>query len=58
MPKPFYTYKQFYFKQLRVKHNYQVLTLRVRANLGAMVMNGYSAFSKAPVLLEPHRQIV
>ena len=27
-------------------------------DLGAVVINGYSAFTKAPVLLEPHYQIV
>ena len=37
---------------------YQVLQLRDRVDLGAMVMKGYSAFSKAPVLVEPHHQIV
>ena len=37
---------------------YQVLERRVRVDLGAMVMKGYSAFPKAPVLLEPHHQIV
>ena len=33
---------------------YQVLPLRVRVDLGAMAMKGYSAFPKAPALLEPH----
>ena len=37
---------------------YQVLPLWARVDLGAMVMKGYSAFSKAPALLEPHHQIV
>ena len=36
----------------------QVLTLRVRVNLGVMAMKGYSAFPKATTLLEPHQQIV
>ena len=29
-----------------------------RVDLGAMAMKGYSAFPKAPALLEPHHQIV
>ena len=37
---------------------YQVLPLRARVNLGTMAMKGYSAFPKAPALLEPHHQIV
>ena len=37
---------------------YQVLPLWARVDLGAMVMKGYSAFPKAPALLEPHHQIV
>ena len=37
---------------------YQVLPLRVRVNLGAMAMKGYSAFPNVPALLEPHHQIV
>ena len=32
---------------------YQVLPLRARVDLGAMAMKGYSAFPKAPALLEP-----
>ena len=35
-----------------------MLTLRGRENLGAMAINGYSAFPKAPQLQEPHYQIV
>ena len=35
---------------------YQVLPLQDR--VGAMAMKGYSEFSKAPALLEPHHQIV
>ena len=35
-----------------------MLPLRARVDLGAMAMKGYSAFPKAPVLLEPHHQIV
>ena len=37
---------------------YQVLPLKARGDLGAMAMKGYSAFPKAPALLEPHHQIV
>ena len=37
---------------------YQVQPLRVRVDLGAIVIKGYSAFPKAPALLEPHHQIV
>ena len=35
-----------------------MLPHRVRDNLGAMAMKGYSAFPKAPALLEPRHQIV
>ena len=35
-----------------------MLPLRARVNLGAMAMKGYSAFPKAPVLLEPRHQII
>ena len=35
-----------------------MLPLRARVDLGAMAMKGYSAFPKAPALLEPHHQIV
>ena len=37
---------------------YQVLPLRARVDMGAMVMKGYYTFLKAPALLEPHHQIV
>ena len=37
---------------------YQVLPLWFMMDLGAMAMKGYSAFPIAPVLLEPHYQIV
>ena len=37
---------------------YQVQPLRVRMDLEAMAMKGYSAFPKAQGLLEPHYQIV
>ena len=36
----------------------QVQTLQARVNLGAMAKKGYSAFPRAPVLLEPHHQII
>ena len=36
----------------------QVLLLRVRVDLGTMAMKGCSALPKAPVLLEPHPQII
>ena len=35
-----------------------VLPLRTTVDLAAMAMKGYSAFPKAPVILEPHHQIV
>ena len=35
-----------------------MLPLHARVDLGAMAMKGYSAFPKAPALLEPHHQIV
>ena len=37
---------------------HQVLPLRARVDLGAIAMKGYSAFSKAQALSEPHHQIV
>ena len=37
---------------------YQVLPLQARVDLGVIALKGYSAFPKAPVLLEPHHQIV
>ena len=37
---------------------YQVLPHRARVDLGAMAVKGCSAFPKAPVVLEPHHQIV
>ena len=37
---------------------YQVLPLRARVDLEAMAMKGYSAFPKAPALLEPYHQII
>ena len=36
---------------------YQVLQLRVRVDLRAMAMKGYSALPKALALLESHHQI-
>ena len=38
--------------------SYQVVSLWVRVDLGAMAMNGYSALPKAPALLESHHLIV
>ena len=35
-----------------------MLPFRARVNLGSIAMKGYSAFPKAPALLEPHNQIV
>ena len=37
---------------------YQVLSLWVRVDLGAMAMKGYSTFAKTPSILKPHHQIV
>ena len=37
---------------------YQVLPPRARMDLEAMAIKGYSAFPKAPALLETHHQIV
>ena len=38
--------------------SYQVLPLRVRVHLGAMEINGYSAFPNDPALLEHEHHIV
>ena len=35
-----------------------MLPLRVRVDLGALARKGYSAFLKAPALLDPHHQMV
>ena len=35
---------------------YGVVPLRARVDMGAMAIKGYSAFPKAPVLLETHHQ--
>ena len=35
-----------------------MLPLRLRVDVVAMAMKGYTAFPKAPALLEPHHQIV
>ena len=35
-----------------------MLSHGVRVDLGVMLIKGYSAFPKAPTLLEPHHQIV
>ena len=37
---------------------YQLLRLQARVDLGAVAMKEYSAFPKAPALLELHHQIV
>ena len=37
---------------------FQVLPFQARVDLGGMAMKGYSAFPKAPTLLEPHYQTV
>ena len=37
---------------------YQVLPFQAWVDLVAIAMKGYSAFPKAPVLLEPHHQII
>ena len=62
--------KQFYFKlfSLAKIHSlilfdpkigpYQVLPLQATVDLGVMAMKEYSTFPQAPVLLEPHLQIV
>ena len=59
--------KQFYLQQFNlVCHlfalsylgRYQVLQLRATVDLGVMAMRVYSAFPKAPLLLEPLHQIV
>ena len=36
----------------------QMQLIRVRVDLGVMAMKEYSTFHKAPVLQEPHYQIV
>ena len=35
-----------------------MLQFQARVDQGAMAMKGFSAFPKAPALLEPHHQIV
>ena len=47
-----------HFSSILTTGRYQVLPLRAKVDLGAMVMKGYSAFPKAPALLEPDHQIV
>ena len=37
---------------------YSVLPLQTRVDQGAMAIKGYSAFPKAPALLEPYNQII
>ena len=43
---------------LPIDRTHQVLPLLAREDLGAIVMKGYSAFPRAPVLKEPDHQIV
>ena len=61
--------KQFYFKQFSlVSAQFSYIwpidrtlldaTLRAKLHLGAMAIKGYSAFPKAPALLEPDHQII
>ena len=62
--------KQFYFElfSLAKVHSLDLfdpligpcllLTLQARVDQGSMAVKGYSAFPKAPALLESHRQIV
>ena len=63
--------KQFYFKKFSLakihcyvlfdpylRGPYLVLPLWDRVYLGAMAVKGYSAFPKAPALLESHHQII
>ena len=35
-----------------------MLQLQAKVNLEARAMKGYSAYPKAPALIEPHRQMV
>ena len=35
-----------------------MMVLLVRVDLGVIVMKGFSAFLKAPTIVEPHHQIV
>ena len=67
--KQFQCQRQFYFKQFSLAYvhclvlfnpqigPYQVLPLRARVDRGAMAIKGYSAFPKAPALLEPPHEI-
>ena len=38
--------------------NYHLLLLWARVDLGSMELKGYSAFPKAPAIMEPHHHIV
>ena len=66
VPNTFYRYKvlfqtiQFSISTLVLFDLYigPYLVLQPRVDLGAMTMKGYSAFFKAPALLESHHQIV
>ena len=42
----------------QIELNYKVLPIRARVDLGAMTMKEYSAFPKAPALLELYHQTV
>ena len=42
---------------LNVEHKDQVLLLRARVDMGVMAMKGYTAFLRAPELLESHHLI-
>ena len=49
--------KQFYYS-ITPRGPYQGLPIRARVDLRVVAMKGYSAFPKAPVLMEPHHQII
>ena len=46
--------KTVLFQAIQFSISTQELPLQARVGLGAMAMKGYSAFPKAPALLEPH----
>ena len=57
-----YAYKCIKFswvqhKNIHVRHPVSIEP-SAKVDLGAMAMKGYSAFPKAPALLEPHHHIV
>ena len=39
-------------KQFYLTHEYQILPFQAEVDLGAMVMKGYSSFSKAPAFCQ------